>query len=277
MLIALVLSSSICLGYNVSSENIYTYNDGTAKVGTFYINNTIVNESDDVIYSTNTSFTSNINGKFKKVIDVPYFGNSTLRMRVILDTTDTGYQEISYVPYSINSQYLQGHPITYFASLAQVQALIAANGNWSDDKFDYYTATEVNNGFYTKAATDILLGNKLDSVDQRYNDSSLVVSVNDSWKSNMSNTLSSISDNNASMKNYVDTQDNLDYKEAFKKLEVKGEDLIQKEKLDKTLEMATTNLAKFKDNSKLSEKFEKVVKETEQQLQQLADKLNKKC
>jgi len=214
VLLSLVLVSSISFALNVSTENINLNPDGTAKPGTFYVNNTIINESDSVIYSTNTSATTNTNGKFKKVLELPYFGNSTLRMRVILDSSDSGYQQISYVPYSVNSQYLQGQPITYFASLVQVNALIAANGNWSDDKLDYYTATEVNNGFYTKAATDILLGNKLDSVDQRYNDSSLIVSVNDSWKSNMSNTLTFINDNNNSMKGYIDIQDNLDYKTA---------------------------------------------------------------
>jgi hypothetical protein len=182
-LFVFILSIEIILGYPVLSENIYTNPDGTAKPGTFNVNNTIINETNDVIYSTNTSITTNVNGKFKKILDIPYFGNSTLRMRVILDSEDSGYQEIGYSVYSINTQYFQGKSLDYFPSLLYVNAVIASIGNWSNDKSSYYTVTEVNNGFYSKGATDLLLLDKLDKVDQRYNDTPLIVSSNNSLKS----------------------------------------------------------------------------------------------
>jgi len=154
--------------YSIPFDNLLMYNNGTAKNGTYTATYTCRNSSLDTILSDVSSITSNVNGKFKKVLDFPYFGNSSVDCRIQVDSDDTGFQSIGFVPNSINSQYLQGQPITYFASLAQVNALIAANGNWS----------EVSGNYYTSGDTDILLGNKLNIVDTRYNDTLAIQQVN---------------------------------------------------------------------------------------------------
>lgn len=76
------------------------------------------------------------------------------------------------------------------------------------------------------------------------------------------------------------TPENKDYKEAFKNLEVKGDNLVKMETLEQTLNKAKKSvetMAKIKPE--LVSKFEKIVKDTEQELINLAKQIrkDKKC
>jgi len=77
------------------------------------------------------------------------------------------------------------------------------------------------------------------------------------------------------------TPENKDYKEAFKNLEVKGDDLLMQEKLEKSLNIAKKNVELFttKGNQAMIAKFEAVVKASEEELLKLAEKVRQqqKC
>lgn len=76
------------------------------------------------------------------------------------------------------------------------------------------------------------------------------------------------------------TKDSNDYKDAFNKLKVEGDNLIKKEGFEKTLNIAKNNLELFKSkNPALVPTYEKIIKEAEDQLNKLAEDIKKqqKC
>lgn len=112
-----LISCSMAYAFPVSIESQLTYTNGTVQVGTFTVNFTFINSSGTVIFSDVSSVTTNINGKFRKEFDFPYFANDTLRVRVNISDTDTGYVNVTHVLYSINSRYLQGKDLSYFVTV----------------------------------------------------------------------------------------------------------------------------------------------------------------
>lgn len=103
----------IALGYNMSVEVLLTNSDGTAKTGTFTGNFTVWN-STSMVFTNVSSVTSNINGRFQKFYDIPFFGNETLWAQWIIGDTSSGIKQLGIVPYAMNSQYLQGKSLDYF-------------------------------------------------------------------------------------------------------------------------------------------------------------------
>ena len=72
------------------------------------------------------------------------------------------------------------------------------------------------------------------------------------------------------------TPESKDYKEAFDKLKVEGEDLIKKEDIIRNLNMAKNNIEEFKDkNPTLVAVYENIVKKAERELLELAETI--KC
>jgi len=111
----MLLLVSMVYAYPITIESQFTYINGSARVGTYTANFTFIDSTDAVVFSDISSITTTATGKFKKEFDFPYFGNETLRVRAIVNDSDTGLVNVAYVPYAINAQYLQGKSLDYFA------------------------------------------------------------------------------------------------------------------------------------------------------------------
>jgi len=138
------------LAFNISVETQLTDpGSGEPIVGTYVINFTLYNSTDDMVFTDEFVQATDAQGRFHRYFDINYlFNDYTYVTWQIGADSETSKTLVSYVPNAINSEFLGGHPPSYFASNASLANFNATYIGWmingSHLNLTYLTVQNIN-------------------------------------------------------------------------------------------------------------------------------------
>ncbi len=114
-IITLLLFVSLSYAYPiVVPVNKFRQSDGAPVTGTYEGNFTIYNSTNEVIFNNVSDVTFNVRGESYKIFNISYNGNDSMEWEWCFEGS-CFREKVGYTFNSINTQYLQGKGLSYFA------------------------------------------------------------------------------------------------------------------------------------------------------------------